>query len=65
MEINQFIIPKHIKIEDYEFSFKNQLSNDKFSYRCKYRMKCKLTIKIAKEELKKYNDDNNYIMKYE
>ena len=63
MEINPFIIPKHIKINDYTFSFKDQLANDKFSYRCKYRMKCKLTIKIAKDELQKYNNDDNYNMK--
>ena len=65
MENNPFTIRKHIEIKEYILSYKSQLENDCFSYRCKLRIKCKFTIKVSKKELEKFNNDNNYSMDYE
>jgi len=65
MENNKIAIPKPIEINEYTYCFKDQLANDHFSYRCKFRTKCKITIKISKKELKKYNNDKEYKVEYE
>ena len=54
MKSNIFQAPRHIKINGYEYGYKDELANKHFYYLCKYRIKCKLTIKISINELKKY-----------
>ena len=41
-------IPKQIKIQEFVYSFKQRLTNFKFSYRCKTR-KCGVLLTIDKE----------------
>ena len=53
-------IPRHIEINKYIYSFKDELKNNFYSYRCKYRQKCKIIIKVAREEIEKYNKNDNY-----
>ena len=53
-------IPANIEIEKYVYSFKGQLVNDFFSFRCKYRTRRLLLIKVAKDELIKNTKDPNY-----
>ena len=38
--------------------------NDNYIYRCTFRTHCKIVIKVNKEELVKYNEDNKYLLKY-
>lgn len=54
---DDFKPPKTLKINKYIYSFKDELKNDFYSYRCKYRTSCGLTIKVHKNELIKYNDN--------
>ena len=63
VDSNEFIPPRSIKIENYYYSFKDTLVKD-ISYRCKHRRKCHVVIKISKEELKSYLEDNRYKIKY-
>ena len=53
-EDKKFLPPKHLIIDNYEYSFKESLKNNKYSYRCKYRVKCKITININESEIKKF-----------
>ena len=55
--------PRSIIIDNFYYSFKDSLKND-FTYRCKHRRKCNLVIKIEKEEMYKYIEDQNYKVKY-
>ena len=50
----------NIEIEKFVYSFKGQLVNDFFSFRCKYRTRRLLLIKVAKDELIKNTKDPNY-----
>ena len=55
MEDNKNIFPpRHRKIKDHIYAFKDALINDFFAYRCKYRNKCNVVIKIDKVNLKIY-----------
>ena len=55
MEDNQSIeIPRSLKFGNYTYTYKDELTNNYFSYRCKHRTICKITIKIAKSEIIKY-----------
>jgi hypothetical protein len=40
-----------IIIDDYEYTYKNELINDYYSYRCKKRKECGLLIRVSKTEL--------------
>ena len=44
--------PRNLNIGEYKYSYKDQLVNA-FTYRCKHRRKCRVVIKIEKDELKK------------
>ena len=61
----EFIPPRHIKINDYIYIFKDELINNFYSFRCKYRTFCKIILKISREELEKYSKSEDYIIKYE
>lgn len=61
---NIFIPPRHIYIGEYSYSYKDALINDNYTYRCTFRTQCKIVIKVNKEELVKYKEDNNYLIKY-
>ena len=50
--------PNEIIISIYTYTKKEKLNDDYFSYRCKKRKECNLTIKIKKDELK-IKDSNN------
>ena len=65
-DINPIIFnrPNIIYIQDYEYRIKEELSNNFFSYRCKKRKDCWIVIKVSKEELKKYMENNNYKINY-
>lgn len=55
MEDNQSIeIPRSLELANYTYTYKDELTNNYFSYRCKHRTICKITIKIAKSEIIKY-----------
>ena len=58
-EINEFNIPKTITINNYVYTFKSELINNNYSYRCKYRNKCKILIKIGKDQLIEYLKNND------
>ena len=53
-----------ISIDDYEYKLKEELRNNFFSYRCKNRKECGLVIKVSKDDLKKYLENNNYKINY-
>ena len=57
---NKFILPNELKINNYIYKLKDSLANDYFLFRCKHRVKCKLLIKINKDELIKYANDSSY-----
>ena len=57
-------IPRHIQIDDYIFTYKDELINNFFCYRCKYRQSCKVLIKVALDEIKKFIKDSDYKIKY-
>ena len=60
MEANQNIFsPRHLKLNNRIYTYKDVLINDFFTYRCKYRTKCNVVIKINKDNIKKYIDDPN------
>ena len=48
---SKFVPPRNITLDKLEYSYKDFLINDYYSYRCKYRNACKITIKIVKKEL--------------
>ena len=55
MEDNQSIeIQRSLELGNYTYTYKDELTNNYFSYRCKHRTICKITIKIAKSEIIKY-----------
>ena len=50
-------IPNEITIDNYQYKYKNELSNEYYSYRCRYRTVCKILIKINKENLVKLKEN--------
>ena len=57
-------IPKAITINNFVYTFKNELINNYFSYRCKYRTSCKIIIKIDKDNLMKLLNNSNEEIEY-
>ena len=41
---NQFTAPRSLIIDKFTYSYKNNLGNEYYSYRCKHRMKCKFAL---------------------
>ena len=41
-------IPNEITIDNYQYKYNNELSNEYYSYRCRYPTACKILIKINK-----------------
>ena len=50
-DISKFAPPRNITLDKYEYSYKDLSINEYYSYRCKHRNACKITIKISKTEL--------------
>ena len=50
-------IPRHLILNSYTYSFKDKLKNNIYTYRCKHRTVCKVTIKIDEENLNNYNNN--------
>ena len=48
---SKFVPPRNITLDKYECSYKDLLTNEYYSYRCKHRNASKITIKISKTEL--------------
>ena len=44
---SKFTPPRKITLEKYEYSYKNNLTKDYYSYQCKHRKACNIIIKIA------------------
>ena len=64
-DISKFVKPRNITLDKYEYSYKDLLTNEYYSYRCKHRNACKITIKISKTELIKIIENKeNEIIKY-
>jgi hypothetical protein len=49
------IIPRHIILNNFIYTYKDALKDQKYTYRCKHRTVSKLTIKIDKVIIRKYN----------
>ena len=64
-EDNVFKPPRNLEIGGYKYSYKDQLINDYYTYRCTHRNKCKIVIKISKTELKEYNNNVQEEIKFE
>ena len=63
MEDNQSIeIPRSLELGNYTYTYKDELTNNYFSYRCKHRIICKITIKVAKSEIIKYVKNKGQIL---
>ena len=52
-------IQNEITIDNYQHKYKDELSNEYYSYRCKYRKVCKILIKINKENLVKLKNNSS------
>ena len=50
-------IQRHIILNNYTYTYKDALKNLNYTYRCKHRTICKVTIKIDKENILKYNQN--------
>ena len=48
--------PRSLEINNFIFSFKDSLKNDYYIYRCKYRSKCGVVLKISRTKLIKYKE---------
>ena len=59
-----FEAPKEIIINNYTYTINKKLNDDYFSYRCKKRKECNLTIKIKKDELEKIKNKESNEIKY-
>ena len=60
-----FLPPRQIIINKFTYSYKDELTKNYYSYRCQYRTSCKITIKVARDELEKYVKVNSQIIKFE
>ena len=49
------IIPRHIILNNFIYTYKDALKDQKYTYRCKHYTVCKVTIIIDKENIRKYN----------
>lgn len=58
-------ILRHLQIDDYIYTYKDELINSNYNYRCKFHQACKFIIIVNIEEIKKYIKDNKYKIKYE
>ena len=48
--------PRSLEINNFIYSFKDNLKNEYYTYRCKYRTKCGVVLKISRIELIKYKE---------
>ena len=64
VEEEVFKTPRSLEINVFKYSYKDQLINDFYTYRCVHRKYCKIVIKINKSELLKYNKENNIQINY-
>lgn len=51
-------IPNDITIDNYQYKYNNELSNEYYSYTCKYRTIRKILIKINKDNLVKLKENS-------
>lgn len=61
---DNFIIPKNINFADKIYIFIDYLNSNYFTFRCKYRPLCKVVIKMHKDQLFKYNTNEECQIKY-
>ena len=47
-------IPKSFELDNYIYTYKDELINNFYSYRWKHKTICKITINVAKSEIIKY-----------
>ena len=47
-------IPNKLDINNCTYSFKGQLKNGYYTYRCKFRSSCKIIIRLDINNIKKY-----------
>ena len=52
-QIKSFVPPKTIEIKEHIYSFKDELKNNHYTYRCKHRKICGLVIKLEPERVRK------------
>ena len=57
-------IPKTITINNFVYEYKNELANNFYSYRCRYRTHCKIIIKINKENISKLINNSHEEIEY-
>ena len=61
---NNFHIPRKLFLEEFEYTYKDELVNNYYTYRCSHRYVCKIVLKIHLDELIKYNKNNKNEIKY-
>ena len=64
-QIKSFVPPKTIEIKEHIYSFKDELKNNHYTYRCKHRKNCGLVINLEQKELEKYIENPLNEIKYE
>ena len=64
-EQTKFLPPRNLLLGGNKYSYKDQLIDDFYSYRCTHQLKCKIVIKIKKDELIKYNKNQSEEITYE
>ena len=57
-------IPKTITINNFVYKYKNELTNNFYSYRFRYRTNCKIIIKINKENISKLINNSHEEIEY-
>ena len=57
-------IPRKLFLDDYEYTYKDELVNDYYTYRCTHKYDCKVVLKIHLDELINYNKNNKKEIKY-
>ena len=62
--LENFEIPRSIELGENKYSYKDNLTKDCYSYRCKFRTTCKITIKIEKSQLKLYIENKSKQIEY-
>ena len=53
-----------LTIKNFVYSYKEELKNKYYTYRCKHRIKCGVVIKISKTKLIKYTNKNYENIEY-
>ena len=61
---NSFNIPRKLFLEEFEYTYKDELVNNYYTYRCSHRYDCKVVLKIHLDELINYNKNNKNEIKY-